>query len=221
MKNEFSNDYNPTIGVDFLTKEVGFKNKKIKLQLWDTAGQEKYRSSTKIFYKDSKFIVLVYAVDGKNSFGNIQSWVEDVKTQKQNAKFLLVGNKCDLEDKRQVKKEEAKKYAEDNEMEFIEVSAKEGTNIDDMFNSSLSKLLEDEKKEENNNHTNNNTHNFEQKNLLLGDQNKDIIKNKKDSCWSKYCSCCPCLEKTEGNVKDEEEVEDQNQNKDENNLKES
>ena len=192
---KFDESYQPTVGVEFATKVVEVKKKKIKLQLWDTAGLEKFRSITQAYYKNSKLIVLVYAVNDKNSFDNISKWVEEVKTQNKDVKFLLVGNKCDLEkEKRAVTEEEAKQYANENNMVFFEVSAKTGVGIsDDMFNSIIKELLEEVKKEENNNHTYNNTNNFEQKNLLLGDQNKDSIKNKKTSCWSKYCSCCPCL----------------------------
>ena len=197
FEKDFLENYMATIGVEFANKEVNFENKKIKLQLWDTAGQEKFKSIIQPYYRNSELIVFVYAINNRNSFDNIQIWVDEVKEQiDEKTKFLLVGNKCDLgEDKRLVTKEEAKEYAKKNNMEFFEVSAKEGTNINDMFNSSLLKILEDMKKEKNNNLTNKNTHNFEEKDLL-DDQDIDGIKNKKNSCWSKYCSCCPCLKKS-------------------------
>ena len=194
VKDSFVEEYKYTEGIGLGSKSISFNNKNINLQLYDTSGQERYRTIRQSYYKCATLIVFVYAIDNKNSFENIPKLVEEVKTQNENAKFLLVGNKCDLEkEKRAVTEEEAKQYANENNMVFFEVSAKTGTNIEKMFNSSLQKLLEDMKKEENNNHTYNNTNNFEQKNLLLGDQNKDSIKNKKTSCWSKYCSCCPCL----------------------------
>ena len=208
VEDSFVEEYKPTVGIGFCSKSISLNNKNINLQLDDTSGQERYRTIRQSYYKGSQLIVLVYAINNRNSFNSIPKWVDEVKKQTdKNTKFLLVGNKCDLEEERRaVTEKEAKQYAENNGMKFFEVSAKTGTNIEKMFNSSLQKLLEDMKKEENNNHTYNNTNNFEQKNLLLGDQNKDSIKNKKTSCWSKYCSCCPCLQKSEGNVKNIEPV---------------
>ena len=207
-KDIFNNDYNLIMGIEFAAKEVKIDYKKIKLQLWDTAGQEKFRSIIKPYCKIAHLIVFVYAIDNKNSFNNIQSWVNDVKAETdEKKKFLLVGNKCDLEDKRQVSREEAEKYAKDKGMKFFEVSAKDGTNIDDMFKSSIQELLEDMEKEEISYYNKyNNTNNSEQKDLL---DDKDIydIKNKKNFCWMEYCFCCPCWEKTEGNGEEEEEVE--------------
>ena len=211
VKNKFSNDYNPTIGLDFYSKTINSNGKIIKLQLWDTAGQEKFRTITRTYYKSGHLIVFVYAVDDKKSFGNIQSWVDDVKNNtNEKTKFLLVGNKCDLgKDKRQVSTEEAQQYAKEKNMEFIEVSAKEGTNINDMFNSSLSKILDDMEKEKNNNPTYNNPKYIEHKIPDYHIQDINGIKNKKDSCWSEYCSCCPCLEKTEKNNKNQDNDEEQ------------
>jgi len=194
VKNKFSNDYKPTIGLDFYFKTINSNVKIIKLQLWDSGGQKAFIPIIRAYYKNSQLIVLVYAVDNKKSFNSIQSWVEEVKTQIKNPKFLLIGNKCDLEDKREVTYEDAKQYAEDNGMKFFEVSAKEGTNInDDMFNSIIQDLLDDMEKEKNNNPTYNNPKYIEHKIPDYHIQDIDHIKNKKDSCWSKYCSCCPCL----------------------------
>ena len=212
MNNSFDNVYNITIGVDFATKEVEIDNKKIKLQLWDTAGNENFSSIAKAYYMSSSLIVLVYAINNRNSFENIQKWVNDViNNTNENPKFLLIGNKCDLEkDQRQVTTEEAQEYAEDNDMKFIEVSAKEGTNInDDMFNSIIQDLLDDMEKEKNNNPTYNNPKYIEHKIPDYHIQDINGIKNKKDSCWSEYCSCCPCLEKTEKNNKNQDNDEEQ------------
>ena len=135
-----------TIGMDLKIKEVKIDNKKIKLQLWDTAGQERFRSITRADYKKFNLFVIVYAINDKKSFENIQSWVEDVKTQNKDAKFLLVGNKCDLKgDKKQVTKEEAEEYAKKYNMKFFEVSAKTEEGIKEMFEYIIPELLEDEK----------------------------------------------------------------------------
>ena len=206
VNNSFKEDYKTTTSASCVLKSVEYNGEKIKLELWDSPGQEKYKSITENFYKGSQLIVLVYTVDDKNTFENIQSWVNEVKEKNENAKFLLVGNKLDLEKGREVSTEDAKKYAAKNKIEFIEVSAKGGTNIENMFDNSFKKFLDDMEKEKNNNLTNNNTHNFEQKDLL-DDQYIYDIKNKKNFCWMEYCSCCPCWEKTEGNGEEEEEVE--------------
>ena len=245
VNNSFKEDYKTTTSASCVLKSVEYNGEKIKLELWDSPGQEKYKSITENFYKGSQLIVLVYAIDDKNSFDNIQNWVNDIKTQKQNAKFLLVGNKCDLEEERQVSREEAEKYAKDNGMKFFEVSAKEGTNInDDMFNSIIQDLLDnmeaeekkekiqvknpnkdnddmfdsiiqnlfddmetEEKKKENNNHTYNIYNDNKQGKLSFNGQNKDIIEINKNSCWSEYCPCCPCLGKTEKDNEEQKEIE--------------
>ena len=210
MKNSFKKEYKPTTNVKCSTKAINFNEKNIKLDLWDTAGQENCRNLSKILYGYSHLIVLVYAVDDKKSFENIQSWVEDVKNNTNgNPKFLLVGNKCDLEEERQVSREEAQKYAEDNGIKFFEVSAKTGKGINEMFQYIISKLLNDMEKEEiSYGDKDNNTNKIEQKDLL-DDQYIYDIKNKKNFCWMEYCSCCPCWEKTEGNGEEEEEVEEE------------
>ena len=97
VKNKFSNDYKPTIGVDFYFKTINSNGKIIKLQLWDTAGQKKFKTITKSYYKGAHLIVFVYAIDNENTFKNIQNCGKDVKEQtNEKTKFLLVGNKCDL-----------------------------------------------------------------------------------------------------------------------------
>ena len=202
--NNFATEYQPTISATYSSKSISWSNKRIDLQLWDTPGQEKYRKLAKVFYKNSHLIVFVYAIDDKKSFNNIKSWVEDVVSKvDKKTKFLLVGNKCDLEGQRQVSKEDAKQYATENNMEFMEVSAKDGTNIENMFNSSLQKLLEDENKDEINSSENKNVSDNYKKNVSSNsNDNKNIngiYINDLPFC-DKYCSCCPCLKKSEGKV---------------------
>ena len=185
VNDKFDASYQLTIGIEFATKVVDFENKKIELQLWDTAGQENYRSITKKYYNTSRLIAFVYDITSKDSFNNISKWVDEVKIQNKDAKFLLVGNKYDLaEERRAVTEEEAKQYAENNGMKFFEVSAKTGDGINDMFNYIISELLK------------------EKEPGLFDNQYKNDIKFNKTSCLNEYCSCCPCLEKTKGNVKE-------------------
>ena len=185
VENNFLENCASTIGVDFKIKEVEVKNKKIKLQLCDTSGQERFRAIIQNYYKSDHLIAFVYAINNRNSFNSIPKWVDEVKKQTdKNTKFLLVGNKYDLaEERRTVTEEEAKQYAENNGMKFFEVSAKTGDGINDMFNYIISELLK------------------EKEPGLFDNQYKNDIKFNKTSCLNEYCSCCPCLEKTKGNVK--------------------
>ena len=166
------------VGDSGVGKEVEFKNKKIKLQLWDTAGQERFRAIIQNYYKSANLIAFVYAINNRNSFNSIPKWVDEVKKQTdKNTKFLLVGNKCDLEEnKRQVSTEEAQEYAKENKIEFIEVSAKTEKGINDMFKYIISELLK------------------EKEPGLFDNQYKNNIKINKTSCWSEYCSCCTLFE---------------------------
>jgi len=176
VENNFLENCVSTIGVDFKIKEVEFKNKKIKLQLWDTAGQERFRAIIQNYYKSANLIAFVYAINNRNSFNSIPKWVDEVKKQTdKNTKFLLVGNKCDLEEERQVSREEAEKYAEDNGIKFFEVSAKTRKGINDMFKYIISEPLK------------------EKEPGLFDNQYKNNIKINKTFCWSEYCSCCTCL----------------------------
>ena len=203
VKKSFEENAPSTTSAYFYTKEIEYNGKKIKLEMWDTSGQEKYKSLAKIFCVNSHLIVFVYAIDNEESFNNIKSWVEQVKAKTaEKTKFLLVGNKCDLKDERQVSILDGENCAKNKNMKFIEVSAKEGTNIENMFNSSLSNFLNDMKKEKiSYDNKYNNIHHFEQNNtsslnlsnFVSSEQSIDSIKIQKTSFCNKYCSCCPCL----------------------------
>ena len=184
------------MGMNFGTKKINFNGKNIRLYLWDTPGQEKYRELMPSSLEYFHLIAIVYAVDNQGSFNNISERVNKIKPKtNKKTKFLLVGNKCDLVEKRQVTKEDAENYAKANKMEFIEISAKAGTNIEKMFNSSLLKILEDENNIEN------------EKKQIDNYSHIDINHNNNLPFCNKYCSCCLCLKKSEGNVEEEEEIE--------------
>ena len=104
---QFKQEYQLTIGVEFGAKNIQLNDKIYRIQIWDTAGQENFRSITRAYYKNSVCALVVYDISNKESFNNISSWVEDCKNQSPKTIFMvLVGNKSDLEDKRQVTKEE-------------------------------------------------------------------------------------------------------------------
>ena len=144
IKNYFEDFYSPTIGFEFLTYVTKIEDKNIKLQIWDTCGQEAYRALISSFYKNSSLAILVYAIDSVESFNNLEIWLNDIKTQANpDIKIILIGNKFDLEDKRQVEKEMVEKFCKENELSFfMETSAKSGHNVINLFNEAAKILYE-------------------------------------------------------------------------------
>lgn len=123
-----------TIGVEFGARMVPIDGKSIKLQVWDTAGQESFRSITRSYYRGACGALLVYDVTRRETFTHLQAWLEDVKANTNTAcTIMLIGNKCDLEAKRQVPKEEGEAFAEENGLVFMETSAKTAMNVDEAF----------------------------------------------------------------------------------------
>ena len=133
--NEFNRNSKSTVGVEFYSKIITQNNKNIKIQIWDTAGQERFKSITKSYYKGAKGAIIVYDITRRATFENVQEWFKDTKTMGDNTHLvlMLVGNKCDLVNERQVSTEEGKKEAEMNGMAFMETSALDGTNIQNAF----------------------------------------------------------------------------------------
>jgi Ras-related protein Rab-6A len=138
MDNPFNEVYEPSIGVDFMSKNIKFRGQNIKLQMWDTAGQEKYKGLIPSYVRNSSIVFLVYDVSTKTSFDNIPSWINFIRTI-ENTTLVLCGNKIDLEN-REVKKEEGEALAQKEGLAFFEVSAKTGEGIKNMFYSSVADL---------------------------------------------------------------------------------
>ena len=130
VKNNFEEYYQATVGFEFLTFNMKVNDKVIKLQIWDTCGQEIYKSLISNFYRNSSLAVLVYAIDNKESFTHVENWLNDLKSQaNEDVRIFLVGNKADLEEDRKVSKEEGEKYKLDQHLDlFMETSAKTGQN---------------------------------------------------------------------------------------------
>jgi small GTP-binding protein len=145
IKDKFDGEYAPTIGFEFLTYTVKIEDKIIKLQVWDTCGQEMYRSLITNFYRNASLAMMVYSIDSRESFIHINTWLKEIRLQSHpDVKIILIGNKNDLEDKRQVTFEEAKKYKEENQLLcFEETSAKTGINAKKVF-TEAAKILFDE-----------------------------------------------------------------------------
>ncbi|PWA22942.1 hypothetical protein CCH79_00002054 [Gambusia affinis] len=130
MYDSFDNTYQATIGIDFLSKTMYLEDRTIRLQLWDTAGQERFRSLIPSYIRDSAAAVVVYDITNVNSFQQTTKWIDDVRTERgSDVIIMLVGNKTDLADKRQVSIEEGERKAKELNVMFIETSAKAGYNV--------------------------------------------------------------------------------------------
>ena len=138
MNDTFTEEYQATIGLDFQSKNVQIDNQDIHLLLYDTAGQEKFRSLIPMYTRDSNIILLVYEINNKDSFTHLPDWINDLtNVNKDDVIFALVGNKIDLEESRQVTTEEGQKFAEEHGYIFQEVSAKTGDGFSDLFYKNL------------------------------------------------------------------------------------
>ena len=131
---QFKDEYQLTIGVEFGAKNISINDKIYRIQIWDTAGQENFRSITRAYYKNSVCALVVYDITNRDSFNNISNWIEDCKNQSPKTIFMvLVGNKSDLSDKRVISIDEGRELAEKYNMIFFETSAKTGDNVDLIF----------------------------------------------------------------------------------------
>jgi len=131
-----------SIGVDFKLKNIEIDNKKIKLQIWDTAGQERFRTITTSYYKGAHAIVIVFDITDKDSFEHVKVWMQDIdKFAKQGVMRILVGNKCDLEHQRAVTKDQGNEMALKYGIKYIETSAKDTINIEELFVNTAKNLM--------------------------------------------------------------------------------
>mmetsp|Transcript_4397 Transcript_4397/g.7248 ORF Transcript_4397/g.7248 Transcript_4397/m.7248 type:complete len:213 (-) Transcript_4397:601-1239(-) len=134
MYDKFDNQYQATIGIDFLSKTMYLEDRTVRLQLWDTAGQERFRSLIPSYIRDSSVAVVVFDVTNRQSFLNTVRWISEVRTERgSDVIIFLVGNKTDLLDKRQVSIEEGDAKAREHSVNFIETSAKAGLNVKALF----------------------------------------------------------------------------------------
>ena len=191
----FSEAYEPSIGVDFMSKNILFRGQNIKLQMWDTAGQEKYKGLIPSYVRKSSIVFVIFDVSTKTSFDNIPNWINFIRTIV-NTTLVLCGNKIDLAE-REVKREEGEALAQKEGIAYFEVSAKTGDNIKNMFYYSVADLPI-----------------FEENNLdkeglvkeLLQEKEKEN-ENKADSKNTERCSLCSrcidccknCFNSDEGN----------------------
>ena len=169
---KFTYNYLPTLGFDFKVKKIEYNGKNIKLKIFDTAGQERFKSMSMTYIKQIDGILLIYDITNKDSFESVTKWIEDIRLNRgKDVPIVLCGNKCDLKN-RVITEEMGKKKAEENGVSFMETSCKEGINIDEAF-MELVKLIE-----------NNEDGNEENKNIKI---NKKSFKVKNLSKRSSIC----------------------------------
>ena len=144
-KNVFEDTYNATVGFEFFSFNLKLDEKIIKLQIWDTCGQELYRSLITNFYRNSSLAVMVYAINNRESFENIDVWLKELRTHSNpDTKVFLIGNKVDLEEDRVIKREQGEEYSKENKFNiFMEASAKSGFNAQQIFVEAARILYED------------------------------------------------------------------------------
>ena len=144
IQKTFNDSFSSTIGVDFFMKTINIGEKSIKLQLWDTAGTEKFRSITTGYYRGADAAFVVFDLSSKKSFNAVDEWIESYykfKNPDSEKNVVLIGNKVDLIDNREITQEEAENYVKTNNIFYFETSAKEGKNIDECFYFIAEKLL--------------------------------------------------------------------------------
>ncbi len=201
--NKFTDEYQATIGVEFGAKNITFNNQIYRIQIWDTAGQENFRSITRAYYKNSVCAMVVYDITNRDSFEHIVNWIQDIRDQSpKTVLIVLVGNKIDLEDKRVVSYDEGSEFAIKNGIIFEETSAKTGQGIEEIFTKSAKEIVKkmDEnyydlksetcgikigslrQKNNTNNNSNNNDKNNNNKNFDLKEKSKDVGNKDKKKC---------------------------------------
>jgi small GTP-binding protein len=140
----FNESYSCTIGVDFFMKSLDIGDKSIKLQLWDTAGTEKFRSITTGYYRGANAAFVVFDLTSKATFECLDEWIQNYykySSPDSEKNVVLIGNKCDLVNRREVNEEDIEKFANYNNLMYFETSAKDGKNIDECFYFIAEKLL--------------------------------------------------------------------------------
>ena len=143
-EDKFSAQHLATVGIDFFTKDELFNNKVVRIKVWDTAGQERYKSLTNAFFRNAQGIILVYDVNNLESFENLKYWLQSINLnlgENSEIKKIIIGNKIDLS--REVSKEEAEKFASENNVVYFETSAKDNKGIPESIRYLVGEVLKD------------------------------------------------------------------------------
>ncbi len=182
--NKFTEDYQSTIGVEFGAKNIRLNDQVYRIQIWDTAGQENFRSITRAYFKKCVCAMVVYDITSKESFEHIQNWIDDVHEQSpKTVLIVLIGNKIDLEERRVISTDEGNDFATQNGLIFMETSAKSGVGVKEIFEKTAQEIAK--KMEENYYDLNSDncgiTKGKTNSNINLKDKEKKI-KDKKGCC---------------------------------------
>ena len=141
QSNSFNEEFKTTVGVEFVSKTIDINQNIYRIQIWDTAGQESFRSITRSYYKNSVCACIVYDITNHSTFDSIQSWIDDCTKQASNTILLvLIGNKNDLNENREVSYNEGEAFAKSHNMIFLETSAKTGDNVNEIFDKSIRQI---------------------------------------------------------------------------------
>ena len=140
-KDKFSTTNLSSVGFESNVKEIEITNRKIIVQLWDSAGEEKYKTITKNLFTRVQGIIILYDITDKNSFLSVPNWIKLIKETNDSIPFSLAGNKCDLNNKREVEEEQALKFSKDNNIDFYETSAKQNINIMECINNFVKNIV--------------------------------------------------------------------------------
>jgi Ras-related protein Rab-11A len=167
ITNEFSHNLNSTIGVDFATKKIIIHNKIIDAQIWDCAGQERYKSIVRFYFRGAHGIILVYDISKRESFHAIKQWLSEIRELSSMTNIiLLIGNKSDLKHQREVSTEDGSNFAQKNKLLFIETSALNGSYVNDAFIHIISEI-----------HTTLHNHISPSSSMIIGNKSYENINN--------------------------------------------
>ena len=172
-KDQFSESYLSSAGFDSNSKEIEITDKKVIVQLWDSAGQEQFKTITKDLFTRVQGIIILYDITDKKTFLNVSNWIKLIQETNNNVSYALAGNKCDLKKERKVEEEEAIKLSQDNHIDFFETSAKQNINIIECVNNFVNKII--------------NSENFIQERITFGLQNISIEERKTINKNEKCC----------------------------------
>ena len=141
----FKEEYLATVGLDYYSKVEAINNQTINIKLWDTAGQERYKALTQNYFRNAEGVLLTFDVTNTDSFNNLKDWIGSIKTNMEGKNIFLpliiVGNKIDMEDSREINKEDADKFASDNNYKYFETSAKTGEGVDDAVRDLVNQVM--------------------------------------------------------------------------------
>ena len=142
----FKEEYLATVGLDFYTKQEAINNINVLVRLWDTAGQERFKSLTPNYFKNAEGVIITYDITSSQSFENLKFWINSIKTNLGEKNIIIpiiiVGNKLDMKDMRDITREEAEKFAKENKYKYFETSAKTGEGVDDAIRDLVIQVLE-------------------------------------------------------------------------------